>query len=555
MPFTDDVITATSQLTVTDGAGGPVFADLLPAAGKAYVTGRLGLGTINPQNKLDVEGAMAVGAAYSGTSAAPADGLLVEGNVGIGTTAPGAKLDVAGTLKVGQNAQFMARVGIGVAAPQNALDVEGALAVGAAYSGTILAPVNGLVVEGNVGIGTSAPIAKLQIAGGAFMPSAGNSTTAGILFPQNPAGGAGDTAWIRYYARAGESMTLEIGVANDVDDHIALMASGNVGIGTDAPTAKLDVAGTARVGGNLTVTGALYAGRSDLYFTNAAHNHTGAGNTAGHAAIENAADYGALMILGRAGTDVGRKVRLWDYLSVEGPMAVQGDVAIRGKHAFRGSDPWLRLNQDGAFTSGVHTPGNFAPGALNVGGVNGWGNPGFGNMWIAGQINKLDIADNFTAIVRCGDFCMGHSGRRGSPGRALVDYKDAATGNTLRINYGGDWTGGCRYYISMDRASSRKFKKDIEDLKGDTARDIVERLNPVTFRLKREDQPASYLGFIAEDVPPEVGAPDREAVNTDHIVAALTRVVKDQQHAIAELRTRIEHLSTGARAVRQGETF
>ena len=41
---------------------------------------------------------------------------------------------------------------------------------------------------------------------------------------------------------------------------------------------------------------------------------------------------------------------------------VNGDVALSGKHAFRSSDPWLRLNQDGAFTSGTHTPGLFAPG-------------------------------------------------------------------------------------------------------------------------------------------------------------------------------------------------
>ena len=61
--------------------------------------------------------------------------------------------------------------------------------------------------------------------------------------------------------------------------------------------------------------------------------------------------------------------------AVSGKLAVAGDVALNGKHAFRANDTWLRLNQDAAFTSGVHTPGNFAPGALNVGGANGYGNP------------------------------------------------------------------------------------------------------------------------------------------------------------------------------------
>ncbi|MCI0330622.1 MAG: hypothetical protein L0196_06670, partial [candidate division Zixibacteria bacterium] len=49
-------------------------------------SGNVGLGTSSPANKLDVEGGAAIGAGYSGTSAAPANGLLVEGTVGIGTT-------------------------------------------------------------------------------------------------------------------------------------------------------------------------------------------------------------------------------------------------------------------------------------------------------------------------------------------------------------------------------------------------------------------------------------------------------------------------------------
>lgn len=59
-----------------------------------------------------------------------------------------------------------------------------------------------------------------------------------------------------------------------------------------------------------------------------------------------------------------------------------GDVAISGKHAFRGNDTWLRLNQDGAFTSGVHTPGLFAPSALSVG---IWSSPGANNAQIGGN--------------------------------------------------------------------------------------------------------------------------------------------------------------------------
>ena len=63
---------------------------------------------------------------------------------------------------------------------------------------------------------------------------------------------------------------------------------------------------------------------------------------------------------------------------------------MSGKHAFRSDDSWLRLNQDGAFSSGVHTPGLFAPMSLNVGGYGGWVNPGNGNASINGDL----IAEN-----------------------------------------------------------------------------------------------------------------------------------------------------------------
>ena len=98
--------------------------------------------------------------------------------------------------------------------------------------------------NGDVGIGTTlTPSARLQVSGGAIMPAAGDSDNAGILFPPNAFGGGGDSAWMRYYARSGENATLELGTSNDSADHIALMPSGNVGIGINDPTAKLHING------------------------------------------------------------------------------------------------------------------------------------------------------------------------------------------------------------------------------------------------------------------------------------------------------------------------
>lgn len=176
-----------------------------------------------------------------------------------------------------------------------------------------------LMPSGNVGIGTNEPRAKLEVRTGAIMPSFGATAAAGIQFPSDPAGGAGDSAWIRYFARSGEACTLEIGVANDGDDHLALMPSGNVGIGTRTPAGKLDVQGS------------IVAGGSDIYFTETDHVHTGFGNTAGYAAIENAKNYNALMILGRSTgiANEGRRVEVWDYLRVNGRFIQNSDLRAK----------------------------------------------------------------------------------------------------------------------------------------------------------------------------------------------------------------------------------
>lgn len=113
-------------------------------------------------------------------------------------------------------------------------------------------------VDARVGIGVAVPQAKLHVAGGAIMPSAGATEQAGILFPKDPGGGTLDAGWIRYYARTGEATTLEIGTSNDPDDHIALMPSGNVGINTTTPGARLHIMHTPQdSNGNALVIGPI----------------------------------------------------------------------------------------------------------------------------------------------------------------------------------------------------------------------------------------------------------------------------------------------------------
>lgn len=108
-------------------------------------------------------------------------------------------------------------------------------------------------------------------------------------------------------------------------DAIGVNPNSKVGIGiSGAPARKLDVNGDVNVG-------QTYLTNSDIYFNNTGHNHTGIGNTAGYAAIENASNYNTLMLLGRANGIGGvRSVSVWDRLDVNGAMFVNGDISVSG---------------------------------------------------------------------------------------------------------------------------------------------------------------------------------------------------------------------------------
>ena len=60
-------------------------------------------------------------------------------------------------------------------------------------------------------------------------PTAG-AGTAGIIFPDDPGGGSGDTATIKWYPITGEQMRLHIDVQNDNDDEILIEANGPIKI-------------------------------------------------------------------------------------------------------------------------------------------------------------------------------------------------------------------------------------------------------------------------------------------------------------------------------------
>jgi hypothetical protein len=240
-------------------------------------TGRVGIGTASPGASLDVAGDARV------TGAAQVKALRVTGDKDSGSiqgpkkftlqsgseTEPGELLFLTATGGSGNNVTIAERMRI---------DATGDIVV----SGKIRGPKSfaleassdqedGEILFLTPGKGSRnqiIPVERMRIDAkgdvvvtGRITPSAGKGPRRGIHFKEDALGGSGDKAWIQYYAleMGPEKAVLEIGVE---DKHIALVpGKGNVGIGTEFPGAKLEVAGDVLVTGDLVVKGRISSPR------------------------------------------------------------------------------------------------------------------------------------------------------------------------------------------------------------------------------------------------------------------------------------------------------
>jgi len=260
-------------------------------------------------------------------------------------------------------------------------------AIMAGMSGT----TNVIPQDGNVGIGTTSPSFKLHVAGDAQIGSGGEELKVGHVGHQGWAGIANkNSATSTGYALIQNSSGLtllnapsgqRVSFRINNSDKMTVASNGNVGIGTTSPAQKLHVNGNSRLQGSLEMDGdifndpgflhpscnswecisshvftsrhyygknsssnvywaeagntnvfrgRIFADNSDIYFTKTNHDHTGTGNTSGYAAIENAANYHALMILGRSGGEGGgRNVEIWDRLQVNGSLVNSSDGRLK----------------------------------------------------------------------------------------------------------------------------------------------------------------------------------------------------------------------------------
>ena len=189
----------------------------------------VGIGTDKPQAKLHVkkDSSLPLALSVEGSTTIEGNLLVKNGNVAIEVTDP----NMIRTLAIDKGSKGI----YGIAQERNNSDNNG-WRMSLMTEGTKRMTI---MNNGNIGIGTNNPNERLHIEQGSLLiKNQSGIHNNGIQFQSHY---VDDTASIKFYQREGENSVLEINIGNDnastghEPDNIALMPSGNVGIGINTP--------------------------------------------------------------------------------------------------------------------------------------------------------------------------------------------------------------------------------------------------------------------------------------------------------------------------------
>jgi|GEM_PF-3371283 len=505
--------------------------------------------------------------------------LTTSGNVGIGTTAPGAKLDVAGLLRVadsnGHYFQFNKIAG-GEGTfvtdengfnfqPANGLAYVFKPAVNGMFrvygssgvnnyiqiahdntNGTLSTAVGNIVLSpasGNVGIGTIVPEAKLHVSGGNIE----FDEQYGIRVRRDGT----DTPIMQYL----NSDELRIGVPHNLDTNILTLytddaermritSTGNVGIGTTAPAATLEVKNTSATGDIFKITNS--SGNSSFTIDNdTLKAKFWAGNGVNSAVIGFAGTTGlgygvgsnlslitsstSRVLIDSTGnvgigtTSIGAKL----YVAGGG----YGTAQLAGSGANQGA--YAVGAQSFASDSTIYAYGNICTGN-SAGNCGGSGGVVFGTSNTNATVN-ITATTSFLNGGNVGIGTTAPSQKLDVNGKIKVGDLSTAGGADDVYSVGG---------VLTTVVSSQRFKENIRGYENVMPR--IGQLQPVHFKWKgdtatpgRED-----FGFIAEDAAvlfPELATYEEDGTTIrgfkyDKLPILLTKAIQEQQEEIDGLK-------------------
>jgi predicted acyltransferase (DUF342 family) len=305
-----------------------------------------------------------------------------------------------------------------------------------------------------LGLGND-PDDEVEIMTGRFLRLVSSTTVAtplGIQFQENRAGGAGDEAFIRYFQKSGDSQRLQIGVMNDADDdveiysptYIHLAGPGRNPVGFQFQANKFGGTGDeayiryyVQDGGENTrlEIGVQNDGDDDLYLVAPG----GVFSNNYFRVLENAQV--------DLGLTVGQNLQVNGTAVINASATVGANLQVNGGFTANGASTIrnnLRVDIDADIARDLLVRRNMTVnGVLNIATLST-----AGNLTVGGnlQVNGTSTFQNtvtinaFSFTHRGADFYLGGNVGRGDGGLAMV--QDG--GDTLAVNYSNTFAGGTR---------------------------------------------------------------------------------------------------------------